>query len=76
SLGPSFTWAAFDLGSVRAQIGSADADAEGALANYEQLVLLALEESENAFSYYDKRQHRLVSLMRQSDESRSAARLA
>lgn len=76
SLGPSITWAAFDLGSVRAQIRSADADAEGALANYEQQVLLALEESENAFSDYDKRQQRLVSLMRQSDASRSAARLA
>ncbi|MDU8418236.1 TolC family protein [Pseudomonas syringae] len=76
SLGPSITWAAFDLGSVRAQIRSADADAEGALANYEQQVLLALEESENAFSDYDKRQQRLVSLMRQSDASGSAARLA
>ncbi|PHN46649.1 efflux transporter outer membrane subunit [Pseudomonas amygdali] len=76
SLGPSITWEAFDLGSVRAQIRSADADAEGALANYEQQVLLALEESENAFSDYDKRQQRLVSLMRQSDASRSAARLA
>ncbi|PBP49209.1 efflux transporter outer membrane subunit [Pseudomonas syringae] len=76
SLGPSITWAAFDLGSVRAQIRSADADAEGALANYEQQVLLALEESENAFSDYDKRQQRLVSLMRQNDASRSAARLA
>ncbi|MDF2641519.1 MAG: outer rane efflux protein [Pseudomonas sp.] len=76
ALGPSITWAAFDLGSVRAQIRSADADAEGALANYEQQVLLALEESENAFSDYDKRQQRLLSLMRQSESSRAAARLA
>ncbi|AHG40876.1 RND transporter [Pseudomonas syringae CC1557] len=76
SLGPSITWAAFDLGSVRAQIRSADADAEGALANYEQQVLLALEESENAFSDYNKRQQRLVALMRQSESSRAAARLA
>lgn len=76
ALGPSITWAAFDLGSVRAQIRAADADAEGALANYEQQVLLALEESENAFSDYDKRQQRLASLMRQSEASRAAARLA
>ncbi|SDW60240.1 outer membrane protein, multidrug efflux system [Pseudomonas syringae] len=76
SLSPSITWAAFDLGSVRAQIRSADADAEGALANYEQQVLLALEESENAFSDYNKRQQRLVALMRQSESSRAAARLA
>jgi multidrug efflux system outer membrane protein len=76
ALGPSITWAAFDLGSVRARIRGADADAEGALANYEQQVLLALEESENAFSDYDKRQQRLLSIMRQSDSSRAAANLA
>lgn len=76
ALGPSITWAAFDLGSVRARIRGADADAEGALANYEQQVLLALEESENAFSDYDKRQQRLLSIMRQSESSRAAANLA
>ncbi len=76
ALGPSITWAAFDLGSVRARIRGADADAEGALANYEQQVLLALEESENAFSDYDKRQQRLLSLIRQSEASRAAANLA
>ncbi|WP_223457378.1 MULTISPECIES: efflux transporter outer membrane subunit [unclassified Pseudomonas] len=76
SLGPSITWAAFDLGSVRARIRGADADAEGALATYEQQVLLALEESENAFSDYGKRQQRLLSLIRQSESSRAAADLA
>ncbi|MFB1635111.1 efflux transporter outer membrane subunit [Pseudomonas sp. AP-1] len=76
ALGPSITWAAFDLGSVRARLRGAKADAEGALANYEQQVLLALEESANAFSDYGKRQQRLLSLMRQSDASRKAAELA
>ncbi|MBZ9783070.1 TolC family protein [Pseudomonas sp. REP124] len=76
SLGPSITWAAFDLGSVRARIRGANADAEGALATYEQQVLLALEESENAFSDYGKRQQRLLSLIRQSESSRKAADLA
>ncbi|MDY1045344.1 efflux transporter outer membrane subunit [Pseudomonas coleopterorum] len=75
-LGPSITWAAFDLGSVRAQIRAANADAEGALASYEQDVLLALEESENAFSEYGKRQQRVQALMRQSESSRAAAALA
>lgn len=75
-LGPSITWAAFDLGSVRARLRGAKADAEGALANYEQQVLLALEESANAFSDHDKTQQRLLSLMRQSDASRKAADLA
>ncbi|WP_442107648.1 efflux transporter outer membrane subunit [Pseudomonas sp. NUPR-001] len=76
ALGPSITWAAFDLGSVRARLRGANADAEGALATYEQQVLLALEESENAFSDYSKRQQRLLALLRQSEASRKAAELA
>ncbi|WP_095144373.1 MULTISPECIES: efflux transporter outer membrane subunit [unclassified Pseudomonas] len=76
ALGPSITWAAFDLGSVRARLRAADANADGALATYEQQVLLALEESENAFSDYGKRQQRLISLIRQSESSRAAADLA
>ncbi|MDB5995704.1 MAG: transporter [Pseudomonas sp.] len=75
-LGPSITWAAFDLGSVRARIRGANAEAEGALATYEQQVLLALEESENAFSDYSKRQQRLLSLIKQSESSRAATDLA
>ncbi|MFS2126062.1 TolC family protein, partial [Pseudomonas sp. Pseusp97] len=73
---PSITWAAFDLGSVRARLRASKADADGALATYEQQVLLALEESSNAFSDYGKRQQRLVSLVRQSEASRNAAEQA
>ncbi|WP_187673634.1 efflux transporter outer membrane subunit [Zestomonas carbonaria] len=73
---PSITWAAFDLGSVRARLRGAEAEADGVLAEYEQQVLLALEESENAFSDYGKRQQRLLSLLRQSEASRAAAEQA
>lgn len=73
---PSISWAAFDLGSVRARLRGAEADADGALAQYEQQVLLALEESENAFSDYAKRQQRLLALVRQSEASRAAAEQA
>ncbi|WP_312601852.1 MULTISPECIES: TolC family protein [Pseudomonas] len=75
-LGPTLSWPAFDLGSVRARLRGAKADAEGALATYEQQVLLALEESANAFSDYGKRQERLVALIRQSEASRAAAEQA
>ena len=44
--GPRIFWAAFDLGRV--QIRQADARAEAALAQYEQRVLIALEETETA----------------------------
>ena len=75
-MAPTISWAAFDLGSVRARLRGAEADADGALASYEQQVLLALEESENAFSNYAKRQQRLVSLVRQVEASRAAAEQA
>ena len=73
---PSISWAAFDMGSVRARLRGAEANAEGALASYEQQVLLALEESENAFSDYARAQERLLSLLRQSSASRAAAEQA
>ncbi len=52
SIGPSLTWAAFDLGRVRARIRQTDAVAESQLAIYEQTVLIALEETENALSNF------------------------
>lgn len=73
---PSISWAALDLGSVRARLRGAEADADSALASYEQQVLLALEESENAFSDYARAQERLLSLLRQSTASRAAAQQA
>src|SRR5207237_4877163 len=41
SFGPRITWAALDLGHVRARIHAADARAEAALAFYERAVLTA-----------------------------------
>jgi len=41
-------WSFLDVGRVRARIAAADADAEGELARYQQSVLLALEDTENA----------------------------
>ncbi len=76
SVAPTISWAAFDLGSVRARLRGSKAEAEGALAQYEQQVLLALEESANAFSDYGKRQQRLASLVRQAEASRAAAEQA
>src|SRR5256714_9993311 len=41
-VGPAISWAAFDLGRVRAQIAGSRARADVALAGYETVVLLAL----------------------------------
>ncbi|WP_322977754.1 TolC family protein [Pseudomonas sp. C11] len=76
AVAPTISWAAFDLGSVQARLRGAEAEADGALAQYEQQVLLALEESENAFSDYGKRQQRLIALVRQAEASRAAAQQA
>ncbi|MDO8696938.1 MAG: TolC family protein, partial [Pseudomonas sp.] len=76
AVAPTISWPALDLGSVRARLRAADANADGALASYEQQVLLALEEAENAFNDYAKRQQRLLALVRQSDASRAAAEQA
>jgi len=78
SFGPSFSWAAFDLGRVRARIDQADARAQASLANYERTVLNALEETESAFVHYSRaleRQARLQIAVFASDKAADLARL-
>lgn len=41
-------WSFLDVGRVRARIAASNADASGLLAQYQQTVLLALEDTENA----------------------------
>jgi len=56
SFGPSITWAALDLGRVRAAIKAANAHADAQLATYEKTVLAALEETENALVDFGRQQ--------------------
>ena len=76
SVGPSITWAAFDLGRVRARIHIARAEADVALATYEAAVLNALEDTENSLVNYGDAQGRESTLERASTQSTRAARLA
>jgi multidrug efflux system outer membrane protein len=78
SVGPFLTWAAFDLGRVRANIRVANASMDAALLRYEQTVLVALEETENAlfgFTRARTRQARLEVAARASQEAANLARL-
>jgi multidrug efflux system outer membrane protein len=75
SMSPVLSWGGFDSG-VRARIVAAEARAEGALADYERVVLLALEETENAFVIYGQDRARLTSVVEQAAASRRAAELA
>lgn len=76
AFGPRITWAAFDLGRVRAQVKAADARAEGSLNVYEQTVLLALEETENSLTTFGREQACLGYLRDAEAAAREAASLA
>ena len=73
---PALSWAAFDLGSARAQLSGAEAGTREATAAYEQTVLRALEETENAFVNYREEQQRLMKLNEQARESARASGIA
>jgi multidrug efflux system outer membrane protein len=75
-IGPGISWAAFDLGHVRARIAAARARNEGALASYEQTVLRALQETEDALVTHARSRDRLRELSQAVDASQTAARLA
>ena len=76
SVGPAISWAAFDLGRVRARISSARAETDAALANYEGAVLNALEDTEGALIGYGRAQLHRDSLAAAAISSDRAADLA
>ena len=76
SFGPSLSWGLFDLGHTYQRIRAAGARNAEALANYEQTVLLALEDTENALSDYARERQRLEHLTLAAQASREAADLA
>jgi outer membrane protein, multidrug efflux system len=76
SVGPSISWAAFDLGRVQARISSAKAQTDAALAAYEGAVLGALEDTEGALISYGRSQVRREALRVAAAASDKAADLA
>ncbi len=76
SFGPHISWAFLDLMRVRQQIEAASRRSEAALATYEQTVLLALEETENALTSFDRERQRLRLLEASAASAREAATLA
>ncbi len=76
SVGPSISWAAFDLGRVRARISTAKAQTDQSLAAYEGAVLGALEDTEGALISYGRSQSRREALRIAATASDKAADLA
>jgi multidrug efflux system outer membrane protein len=64
SLGPAVIWNVFDGGRIRSRIRAQDARTEGALAEYENTILIALEEVENSLVAYTREVERRDALAR------------
>jgi multidrug efflux system outer membrane protein len=75
-IAPGISWAAFDIGRVRAQIKGARARADASLAVYEQTVLRALEETEDALVTHARSRERLEHVADSARASGVAANLA
>jgi multidrug efflux system outer membrane protein len=75
-IAPGISWAAFDIGRVRAQIAGARARTDASLARYEQTVLRALEETEDALVTHARSRERLEHVANSAQASGTAARLA
>ena len=69
-------WSFLDRGRVRARIAASRADGDAQLAQYQQSVLLALEDVENALVSYARSQDRDVQLQLAAKDSKRAADLA
>lgn len=75
-LGLGVDWSFLDAGRVRARIAASDASAAGLLAQYQQTVLLALEDTENALIRYDRSRSEDTHLEQAAAQSSRAVALA
>jgi multidrug efflux system outer membrane protein len=76
SVSPGLQWSAFDIGRARARVRGSSAATEESLAFYEETVLRALEETEDALASYHAQQAQLIKLNDQARESKRAADIA
>ena len=76
SLGPLISWSFTNPGVSRARIERADANAQAALATFDQTVLVALQETETALANYANELDRRAALEAARDEAAKAARLS
>lgn len=76
SFSPRIQWAAFNLGRVDAQIDAADARTQARIAEFEQQVLVALEETDNALQNFSREEERRTGLQRALNASNQAADMA
>ena len=76
SLAPSISWAGLNVQRVRANLHASEARADAAQANYQQAVLLAIEDIDNAVTGFNQQRVRVDHLIEQGTQSKRAADLA
>jgi len=76
SLGVGLLWTPLDFGARQARVAATEARAQQSLADYEQAVALALEETEGAFSSFNRNAQQAVRYDRAARSAAEAARLA
>ena len=76
SVGPGVTWPVFDGWRIRANIAVQNARQEQAVALYEQIVLIAFQEVENALAACAEEQARYQTLVEAVKASQEAADLS
>lgn len=76
SLGVGLAWTPFDFGAIRSRIAASEARAQQGLVQFEQTVALALEETEGAFSGFNRNAQRARSLDAAARHADDAAQLA
>ncbi|HOB72900.1 MAG TPA: efflux transporter outer membrane subunit [Phycisphaerae bacterium] len=76
SIGPGVTWPVFDGWRIRSNIAVQNARQEQALALYEQTVLVAFQEVENALVAYQEEQIRYQSLIEAVQASQEATEIS
>ena len=69
-------WTFLDHGKVKARIDAADADSRAALADYQQAVLSALEDTETRLVRYQRARQRAGHLEQAAENAEQAAELA
>ena len=74
--GPSITWSFLDFGRVRQRVKAAEARRDGAIAVYQETVLKALEETENALAGFRAANQAEDELRLGLEAATEAARLA
>jgi multidrug efflux system outer membrane protein len=76
SLAPSISWQGLNVKRVRANLHASEARADGAKAKYQETVLLAIEDVDNAVTDFNQQRVRVNHLLEQTAQSKRAADLA